>query len=253
MAKVHTFKRFWIGFDRHAPEFDPAVDEIAVEFIRDFKPHIRVAGGDWQTVDQVSTFDNESETTLKAEFEMNRMALRKYGITHYLEGNHEARLRRVGMKLDPRLRSLLDLQDNLALKRLKITLLPYNPRTGILRIGHLKVLHGFYANEYVAKKTAIIYGSCVFGHCHRFQTHQPKAAFEDSVGEAIGMLGRLDQSWVDDKAPMGWAQGFAFGYLHRNGYYDLYSVRVLEGRVTINGKVYGTFGEDPDLCRAVAT
>ncbi len=253
MARLHTFKRFWIGFDRHAPEHDPLVDKITVEFIRDFKPHIRVAGGDWQTVDQVSTFENESETTLKAEFKMNRVALRKYGITHYLEGNHEARLHRVGMKLDPRLRSLLNLRDNLNLDKLKITLLPYNPRKGILRIGHLKVLHGFYANEYVAKKTAMIYGSCVFGHCHRFQTHQPKAAFEDSVGEAIGMLGRLDQSWVDDKAPMGWAQGFAFGYLHRNGYYDLYSVRILEGRVTINGKVYGTFGEDPSHHRAVAT
>lgn len=245
MAAVHTMKRFWIGFDRHAPEVDPMVDRIALAFLRDFKPHICVAGGDWQTVDQVSAFDNEGDIDLKDEFEMNREALERFRVTHYLEGNHEQRLRRVGMKLDRRLRSLVDLRANLQLDRLGIRLLPYHPRKGILRIGYLKVLHGFYANEYVARKTAAVYGTCVFGHAHRFQTFQPKEAFENSVGFAIGMMGVLDQSWVEAKAPMGWAQGFAFGYLHRNGYYDLYPVRILEGRVTINGKVYGKFGRDP--------
>lgn len=244
MAKVHTHKRFWLGFDRHTPEHDPLVDYIVADFLRDFKPHIRVAGGDWQTVDQVSKFEDEGVTSLKEEFRLNRDALRAFGITYYLEGNHEERLRRIGTTIDPRLRSLMDLEENLQLKKLGIKLIPYHPKRGVLRIGHLKVLHGFFANEYVAKKTAGIYGSCVFGHCHRFQTFQSKQAFENNVGFAIGMLGNLNQSWADDKAPMGWSQGFAFGYLHRNGWYDLYPVRILEGRVAINGKVYGKFAGD---------
>lgn len=237
MFNIQTHKRFWIGFDRHAPEHDKTVDKIVADFLGDFKPHIRVAGGDFQSVDQLSKFNSESEVHLKKEFEMNREILRKWKITHYLEGNHEERIRRVGT-IDKRLRSLADLQANLQLDKLKIEFRPYHPIKGVLKIGHLKVLHGFYANEYVASKTARTYGTCVFGHCHRFQTFWPKAAFNSHVGYAIGMLGSLEQTWAQDRAPMGWAQGFAFGYLHRNGWYDLYPVRILGKQVIINNKVY---------------
>ena len=235
---IQTHKKFWVGFDRHCPEHDPAIDRIVSDFLSDFKPQIRIAGGDWQTVDQVSTFNSESKITLKAEFEMNRAILRKWKITHYLEGNHEERLRRVGMNLDSRVRSCVDIQTNLELDKQKIMFLPYHPIKGVLQIGHLKVLHGFYANEYVASKTARTYGTCVFGHAHRFQTFWPKAAFNTHVGYSIGMLGSLEQTYTQDRAPMGWAQGFAFGYLHKTGWYDLYPVRIVGDRVAINDKVY---------------
>jgi len=237
MIAAHTYKRYWLGFDRHTPEHDPIVDRIALDFIHDFKPHIRVAGGDWQTVDQVSKFDNESETTLEDEFAMNAAALASYGITHYLEGNHEERLRRIGL-VGKRVRSLYDIRKHLHLTERKIKLFPYHPEKGVLKIGGLKILHGFFANEYMAKKTAMIYGTCVFGHAHRFQTFQSKQAFYDRVGFSIGMLGQVRPSWVEHRAPLGWAQGFAFGYLHKNGTFDLYPVRIINGRVTINGKVY---------------
>lgn len=238
MPAIQTCKKFWIGFDRHAPYHDPHIDKIALAFLADFKPQIRVAGGDWQTVDQVSTFDNEGDIDLADEFAMNREAIRAFGITHYLEGNHEERLRRVGLKLDKRLRSLVDLECNLHLKDQKIPLIPYHPRKGVLRFGHLKILHGFYATEYVAKKMASIYGTCVFGHTHRFQTFQAKASFESHCGFSIGLMGRIDQPYTDDRAPMGWTNGFCFGYLHKSGYFDLYPVRIFGKRVVINNKVY---------------
>ncbi len=237
MANIQTYRKFWLGFDRHEPDSDPVVDKIVTEFLADFKPHDRVAGGDWQSVDQVSSFVSESRTHLKDEFAANRRILRKWKITHYLEGNHEERLRRIG-NLNERLRSLADLQENLELEKMGIKFLPYHPIKGVLQIGHLKVLHGFYTNEYVASKTARTYGTCVFGHAHRFQTFWPKAAFNTHVGYSIGMLGSLDQPYTVDRAPMGWAQGFAFGYLHRNGWYDLYPVRILGDRVTINNITY---------------
>ena len=239
MSKIFTGKKFWLGFDRHCPYHDPKIDKIALDFLADFKPQIRVAGGDWQTVDQVSTFQNEGDIDLADEFAMNREAIRQFGITHYLEGNHEERLRRVGLKLDKRLRSLVDLESNLRLKKQKIPLIPYHPRKGILKFGHLKILHGFYATEYVAKKTAAIYGTCVFGHTHRFQTFQSKEAFESHCGFAIGLMGKIDQPYTDNRAPMGWTNGFCFGYIHRNGYFELYPVRIFGNQVIINNHVYG--------------
>ena len=238
MTAVHTYKKFWLGFDRHAPYHDPKMDRIALDFLEDFKPEIRVAGGDWMTVDQVSHFDNEGDIDLRDEFAMTRAAIDKFGITHYLEGNHEERLRRVGLKLDKRLRSLVDLDLNLGLKKRGIPLIPYHPRKGILQFGHMKVLHGFYATEYMAKKTAAIYGSCVFGHTHRFQMFQSKDAYETHVGMAIGMMGKIEQPYTESRAPLGWCQGFCFGYLHRNGFYNLYTVRVYRHTVTINEVTY---------------
>ncbi len=235
MANVQTHKRIFIGFDRHAPHHDPQVDKIALDFIADFKPHIVVAGGDWQTVDQVSNFDNEDECTMAHEFAMNREAVRKFGVTHYLEGNHEERLRRVG-GLDPRLRSMLDLETNLRLKEQHIPLIPYHPRQGVLQFGHLRILHGFFANEYMAKKMASIYGTCVFGHTHRFQTFQAKSAFESHCGFAIGMMGKLDQPYTENRAPLGWCQGFCFGYIRRNGWFNLYPVRIYQGTAIIPGR-----------------
>ena len=145
MSRLHTHTKFWVGFDRHCPESDPTVDKIVEEFLHDFKPQIRVAGGDWQTADQVSKFGSETPVHLKDEFAMNRHALRRFGITHYLEGNHEERLRRIGL-LDPRVRSLADVQTNLHLAKMKIQFVPYHPTKGVLRFGCLKVFHGFYAN-----------------------------------------------------------------------------------------------------------
>lgn len=241
MSRVFTRKKFWIGFDRHYPEHDPLVDTICLEFLRDFKPGIRIAGGDWMTCEQVSKFphDEGTETILKEDFRATRQALRRFGITHYLEGNHEERLRRVDVK--PSLRSMFNLVSNLQLREMGIKFFPYHPLKGVCKIGHLKVLHGFYVNQYMARKHAEIYGTCVFGHSHRFQTFQPRAAFDKRVGFAIGMTGDLEPTYTKDRAPMGWAQGFAFGYIHRNGWFDLYPVRINRGRVVINGREYGRF------------
>ena len=239
-------QRFWAGFDRHEPDSDPLVDKIVEEFLHDFKPQIRIAGGDWMCCDQVSGFDNESESDLKLEFAATREVIRRFKITHFLEGNHEERITRKGGKLDKRLRSLCNVPENLELKKRKIVYLPWHPIRGVLQIGHLKILHGFYTNEYVARKTAEVYGTCAFGHAHRFQTFQPRSAFNTRVGFAIGMMGKLEQSYTESRPPMGWAQGFAFGYIHSNGWFDLYQVRINAGRVTINGKVYGTFAGDTE-------
>ena len=228
---IRTYTKFFVGFDRHAPYHDKHVDKIVLDFLADFKPKIRVAGGDWMTVDQVSHFDNESTISLEKEFRMNREAIKKFGITHYLEGNHEERLRRIGMNVDQRLRSLMDLQVHLKLEKSNIPLIPYHPRKGVLKFGHLKILHGFYATEYTAKKMASIYGTCIFGHTHRFQTFQSKDAYESHCGFNIGMMGKIDQPYTESRAPLGWCRGFCFGYIHRNGYFDLYPVRIWRFRL----------------------
>ena len=229
--------KFWLGFDKHRPYSDDAVDRIALAFIKDFKPTIRVAGGDWQNCDQsVFTKKPYYGPSFDDECEMVEHDLDAFGITHYLQGNHEERAERD--HIDPTMRPTYDLRKKLHLRERGIKYYPYHRTKGVLRLGKLSVLHGFYTNEYVAAATSKAYGCCVFGHAHRFQTFTPKQAFLNNTGFAIGMMGQLIQPYEKASAPRGHAQGFAFGYLHKNGHFDLYTVRIKGPSVVIEGKNY---------------
>jgi len=237
MTEALTRTRFIVGFDRHAPEFDPTVDKIFGDFLKDFKPHRRIAGGDWLNCDQITDYPYDYETDLKDDVEETNEKLDLWKITDYLEGNHEERLGRCGL-VRKGIRSLLNPRYLLELDKRGIRYFPYDRKRGVLKLGKLSILHGFYINEYVAAKTAAAYGCCMFGHAHRFQVFQPRSTFVNHTGFSIGMMGNVDQSWEKGKPPSGHMQGFVFGYLHRNGHFDLYPVRIVGQQVIIEGRAY---------------
>ena len=241
---IHTARRALFLFDLHVPTESKKCIAIAKEFRDDFRPDIVVAGGDWQNVDQLDRFSNESETALLDEFEKVKYYVELFGVTHYLEGNHEERLRRIGLT-DKRLRSLLSLDRNLELSKRGIPIFPYHPKKGILKLGKLKVLHGFYTNKYVAAKTAEAFGCCIFGHSHVFQTYTPKISDKWSTGWSIGCMCELIPSYMEKYGPNGWMNGFAFGYIYKSGNFSLYPVRIIGGRIMINDKEY-TYGVATD-------
>lgn len=235
-----NYKKILFLYDLHVPEQSKKCIKIAKDFKDDFKPDIVVAGGDWMNVDQVDSFKNESEIDLKDEFAITKEYLDMFGVTHFLEGNHEERLRRVGL-LDKRLRTMVDLETNLELSKRNIQLYPYHPKRGVLKLGKLKAIHGFYTNKYCAAKTAEAYGCCIMGHSHRFQTYSPKVSEKWSTGWSIGCLCNLNPEWTAKNGPNGWMQGFAYAYLHKNGNFDLTPVRIIGNKVIINNKEY-TYG-----------
>jgi len=235
--------KFVLGFDRHTPHHDEQVDKIFGEFIKDFKPSIVVAGGDWQNCDQVTKFASEEGVDLKDEFAMNAEALDRFGVTHYLEGNHELRLRTKAGEVPRNQRKLFDLQENLGLKKRGIKLFPYHRSRGILKLGKLNVLHGWWTTDGLAKATAQAYDCCVFGHAHRFQSYTPKHAKNRNTGFSIGMMGQLIQPYAVSNRPDGHQQGFAWGYLHKNGHFDLNTARIIGPEVCLEGKVYARRGE----------
>lgn len=229
--------RFFALFDLHVPNEDPTVVKIARDFHHDFKPHISVAGGDWQDVGMVSTFADEDTIDLADEFDAVNSYMDMFKVTHWLEGNHEERLRRVGLS-NPRLRKILSPALNLNFEKRGTHIFPYHRKRGILKLGKLKVLHGFYTNEYVARKTSDAFGCCVFGHAHRFQSYQPKTCFEGRTGFSIGCGAKLDLPYASSRPPQGWMQGFVFGYILKSGHFSIYPVRIVGPEVIINGKPY---------------
>lgn len=223
--------------DIHVPYHDPGALKIAAEFARDWRPSSVCCLGDLMTADQVSGYDNECDVDLSDEFSMARECIDIFGVTHFLEGNHEERLRRVGLT-KKNMRGLLDVRKNLELDKRGIHWRPYDPVKGVFKFGKLNALHGWFTSEYAARKHADTYDCCIFGHTHRFQAHQPKHAFEKHTGYNIGCLCKLEGHSITGSAPTGWSQGFAFMYLVKSGHFNLYPVRIIGGQVCIEGKVY---------------
>jgi hypothetical protein len=107
---------------------------------------------------------------------------------------------------------------------------PYDRRTGILRIGHLKVLHGFYAGLTAAKQHAQVYGSCLFGHVHDIQEHCiPR--LERTVARSIGCLCRLDMEYAAaTPSSLRHAHGFAYGVVNeKTGDYFVVQAEEING------------------------
>ena len=108
----------------------------------------------------------------------------------------------------------------------------------MIRLGKLKVLHGFRFNQYAAKWHADTYGCCLFGHTHRFQQITPAQAFDSNTGFNCGHLAKDMLSYEENKGPLGHTRGFAFGYFYKNGHFSLYMVRAIGSKLMINGKEY---------------
>ena len=83
MPNLRITTKFWLGFDRHYPDCDPLVDKIVTEFLDDFRPQIRVAGGDWNSCDQANPFNNEHQKDIKPELEQTHQDLVRWKITDW--------------------------------------------------------------------------------------------------------------------------------------------------------------------------
>jgi predicted phosphodiesterase len=234
---VQAIQRVLLLPDIHVPDHDERALGLVRDFAKQWKPNRVCQMGDLMNADQVSSFPNECETDLSDEFEVAGQILDDLKVTDWLEGNHEERLRRVGLT-KKNMRKLLNPAKNLGMDKRRINWKPYHKTEGILRFGKLNVLHGFYCNEYAARKHSDAYGCCVFGHTHRIQAHQPKHAFESHTGYNIGCLCKLDLPYRQCQPPDGWGQGFAFAYILKSGHFSLQMVRLIGNEVVIEGTVY---------------
>ena len=242
-------KRFLIVPDVHVPYQDDAAIGAVVAFKRDFKPHHVVLLGDLLSADQVSPYPGDEETTLSDEFAVANDILDRLTPHVYMEGNHEQRLSRAGL-VDRRIRELLSPVAGLRLKERGVRWYPLSsiPSVSVHHLGRLRCVHGWWWGQHCAKQHAEALGCCVFGHSHRIQCMQSKFSLgPHHVAWNIGCLCRDDIPYMMQRPPSGWGKGFAFGYLHRNGMFQLYQVQLVGPTVVINGRSYPTGQPDPGI------
>lgn len=225
----------WMAIaDNHGDMQDDGAVRVAREFMRTWKPKIRIHLGDCMDVRCLRRGRSEAEAAeaIKADIECGIDLLAWYRPTVFLRGNHDERLwdglnDTNGMTRDFCADICEDIHKALG-KDCQI--IPYGKRHGVYSMGHAKFIHGYGGGMYAAKNAAQIYGNVFMGHVHTVDRYTIPS-LEPREGRIIGCLCKLDMDY--NRAHMNTLRqchGFAYGLLYDNGTYEAFQARGVEGR-----------------------
>ena len=224
-----------VGTDIHGDKQSKPANAVFFNFAKEFKPDIRVCAGDvWDFRPLRSgAGEDERRESMEKDYSAGYEWMERYKPDFYLRGNHCERLWELadadkGVLSDYAQKGVLEI-DTL-LKSMRCRMLPYHKRDGVLRLGSLKILHGFHCGVFAARQTALVYGSALFGHTHVIDEHSI-GGLERRVARNIGCLCELDMDY-NSRNPntLRQAHGFAYGVLNeRTGQYHVWQAESVGG------------------------
>jgi DNA-binding CsgD family transcriptional regulator/predicted phosphodiesterase len=238
--------------DIHHPYIDQRVLNALNEFIFDYDPDELVYMGDQISLECISGWNKfkpllkEGKRLMKDFNDFNREILLVHeNITRpdirrtFLIGNHEYRINRYVEK-NPELEDLIDIVRFLNLRERGYKVIPFN---GTHRVGKLYVIHGRYWNMYHAKRHAEEFqGNVAYGHVHNPQMYtkiSPVDAKGYHMATSLPCLCNIQPDYKEN-APTHWVNGFGIvEHLPATGFFNLYTIIIIEGSFMWNGKYYG--------------
>jgi len=222
--------------DAHGDMQSKSACKVLFDFVKDFKPDIKVFGGDlWDfRALRKGASDDEKRESIAKDYTCGINFLKEFQPNYFLRGNHDERLWELaesdrGVISDYAVSGIVEI--NSLIKKMNCRMLPYHKRDGVLRIGSLKMLHGFSCGIFAARQTALIYGSCLFGHVHVVDQHSI-AGLERRTARAVGCLCTLDFDYsARNPSTLRQANGFAFGAVSKTtGRYFVNQAERVDGR-----------------------
>jgi hypothetical protein len=240
-----------INASRHkVPLHDEKALNVALGFIKDFKPDHVVLGGDMLDCGSVSHHRLGNAGQLEglrilAEAKELRKKLIKpledtvKGRLIYHIGNHEAWLEDLIDKT-PSLDGIVNAD---ALLGLDDDTWEVIEQGGVSKLGKLKFVHGdnIAGGQHHANSAVTAYEANIrFGHFHTFQVATKTTPIEANghTGVSVPCLSKKGHQY-GKKAPNKWMQGFLWGYVGGpKGSFNDYVTVIVDGQATINGKLY---------------
>jgi hypothetical protein len=235
-------QRFVVAGDNHGDEEDGETKRALFDFISDFKPTLRIHTGDGFDFRNLrrGASDDERAHSLEDDWAMGADWLRTFfdggKDNHFLRGNHDERLWHFAASATGLLRDYANdgikrLQGILAKSR--ASMLPYDARLGVFRRGHLKAVHGYYAGLGAARRHAITYRNCLFGHTHGIDSAPVECDDGPAEARGVGCCCKLDMAYnYHQPAKLRHANAWCYGMLFEDGTYQLFQA------VKINGRFY---------------
>ena len=235
-----THRRFVVASDSHGDQVDPDTERALFAFIADFKPQIRIHAGDaWDFRNlRKGASDDEKAHSLEDDWQAGSDFLRRFfdggRESHFIRGNHDERLWHFAHSATGLLRDYA--HDGIArveklVKKSRAKMLPYDSRLGVLKLGALKVIHGYAAGIGAARKHAIVYRNVLFGHTHNCDV--AGAESDEGVSEArgIGACCRLDMPYnAHQTGKLRHQNAFCYGLLFEDGTYQINQAKKIDGR-----------------------
>lgn len=243
------FRKIAICTDTHGDKRNARAVSLFKTFVDEYKPELRLHLGDWLNAEAFrnGAAEHERRVSLKSDYTEAFRFFEWYKPTHLLDGNHDDRLplyaKHSPGPLADYVTDILAQTDTL-LGKFGTVHLPYDKRKGVLKIGQLKALHGFFAGVSAPQQHARAFGSSVFGHTHRFSAVSVPGAHSGgrSVARGIGCLCDLDMEYNSRHVDtLSQAQGWAYGVMDERGRYWLNNAEIIDGKVAVsdNFKILG--------------
>lgn len=242
MAK--RFKKWVAVTDNHGDQVDPETAAALFAFLPDFRPDIRIHAGDaWDFRNlRKGASDEEKSQSLKDDWAMGSDFLSRFfdggKHNHFLRGNHDERLWRLadstnGMMRDAARSGIQTVEELMAKHR--VEMLPYDSRHGVLRLGELKVIHGYAAGIGAARKHAIVFRNCIFGHTHNCDVAGAETDAGIAEARGIGACCKTDMPYNSHMiAKLRHQNAFCYGLLFDDGTYQLNQTKKINGRFHIS-------------------
>jgi predicted phosphodiesterase len=233
-------RRFVVASDSHGDQIDATTETALLSFIADFKPQVRIHAGDVFDFRNLrrGASDDEKAHSLEDDWRMGSDFMRRFfdggKENHFLRGNHDERLWNFAHSATGLLRDYA--HDGIArveklVAKSRARMLPYDSRIGVLKLGALKVIHGYAAGIGAARKHAIVYRNVLFGHTHNCDV--AGAESDEGVSEArgIGACCRLDMPYnAHQTGKLRHQNAFCYGLLFEDGTYQLNQAKKIDGR-----------------------
>jgi len=156
----------------------------------------------------------------------------------YIGGNHEDRVERY-LDKHPEMEGMIEVELMLKLKERKIDFIPYTEQR-IYNTGKLYYTHGYYTNQYFAKKNLDAFGcNIVSGHLHKPQTFFTTSKMsEPKMSWGLGCLCSREPDYLKGR-PSTANNGFGIAYIKSNGHFSFYPINMSKnGSFLWNGKEY---------------
>jgi len=216
-------KSFVFASDLHGDKQDSHAVEGLLQFCADFKPDVRIFGGDLFDFSPLMRGADPAEknASMEADVEAGMDFLGKFEPNYFLLGNHDDRLwqtaekHSVGIVRDTARMGIRDISSKC--RKLKCKMLPYDVEKGVLSLGKINFVHGYFHGAVSAtKQHALTFspksGCCIHGHIHSVQMHSiPRLG--GGCALSAGCLTTLSMGWNRAKVnrlahEAGWVYGW---------------------------------------------
>jgi hypothetical protein len=209
-----SLQRFVSACDNHGDHICPQTKKAFFDFLEVWKPHVKIHKGDLFDFRALRRKANENEKreSIQEDVQAGKEFLQAYKPNVWLLGNHDDRLWKISKWGAGAVKDLAQMGVDDITKlcgKLKTTIVPYGKRAGVFKLGDCKFLHGYYCGPYAARRHAMIYGKCIFGHVHAHDLASVPHIDGAQVARACPALCVLDQEYN---------QGQAESLRHSNGW-----------------------------------